>query len=89
MLCLMSENTSSAIKRECEVSMARLKTMAELKRIELQKMYDRAVEVRSSAYLWNNLPPEALHHLEQACEHLHLAVSHYDIEMNMFGRGDK
>ena len=63
--------------------MVRLKTLAEVKRAQLKKVYDLAVELRSGAYLWNNIPPDSLHHLEQACEHLHLAVSNYDLEMNL------
>lgn len=57
-----------------------LKTMAQIKRDQLLKLYYKAVAVRSSAYTFGNLPEDALYHVEQACEHLHLVISHFDIE---------
>jgi hypothetical protein len=56
------------------------KTAAQVKRIQLLKAKDKLTEIRSSAYLWNNLPEAALVQVEAACEAMSRAILAFDEE---------
>lgn len=55
-----------------------LKTMAQVKRTELVRVYDKLVAIRSSSYLWNNIPRESEKHVEDACRSMQEAIREYD-----------
>jgi hypothetical protein len=57
-----------------------LKTAAQVKRLQLVRAKDKLTEIRSSAYLWNNIPEEALRQVEAACEAMHRAIIAFDEE---------
>ncbi len=66
-----------------------IKSSALVKRAQLQRAKDKLTEIRSSAYLWNNIPPETLKHVEAACEQMQRALQTYDDVMRPFDRGGR
>lgn len=53
---------------------------ADYKLKELKRLRDKVVEIRSRAWLYNDLPPDVLTEVEAAAVHLNLAVSKFMID---------
>jgi hypothetical protein len=64
-----------------------LKTAAQVKRLQLVRAKDKLTEIRSSAYLWHNLPEKALVAVEAACEAMTRAIEAFDEAEREHGRG--
>jgi hypothetical protein len=63
------------------------KTAAQVKRLQLIRAKNKLTELRSSAYIWHNLPEEALVAVEAACENMARAIEKFDDAQREAARG--